>query len=131
MKVQSINNQNNISHKAYFKPNAEFKKLWAVRPKNTEDYFDRLRKFKNDLPNHQLEIVDSGRALIDEKLQDFYLIFNNVTNKAFGVSITVGSVKNHLVKVLNLLLEKNDKTQDFFKSTWDSSEFDNITTKTF
>ena len=26
MKIQAINNQNNINHKAYFKPNAEFMK---------------------------------------------------------------------------------------------------------
>lgn len=131
MNIQPINNQNNISYKAYFKPNAEFKKLWGTRPTNTDDYFVKLRKVEKDLPNHQLEIIDSGRSIIEEKMKDYYLIFNNVTNKAFGVAIAVTSVKNHLVEVLDSLLEKNKKTDDFFKSTWDSSEFDRITTKTF
>ena len=131
MKIQAINNQNNINHKAHFKPNAEFKKLWAVRPQNSENYFNKLRQVKNELPNHQLEIIDSGRAMFDDKLKDFYLIFNNVTNKAFGIAFTVTTVKNHLEEVFNSLLEKNEKTVDFFKSTWDSSEFVNITTKNF
>lgn len=131
MKIQGINNQNNISHKAYFKPNAEFKKLWAYRPTNTDNYFNKLRQVKNELPNHQLEIIDSSRALIDETPRDCYLIFNNATNKAFGLAIAVTSVKNHLVEVLDSLLEKNDKTKDFFEYSWDTSEFDNITTKNF
>ena len=42
MKVQGINNQNSISHKAYFKPNAEFKKLWASRPINKFEFNNKL-----------------------------------------------------------------------------------------
>ncbi len=129
MKVQGINNQNNLSHKAYFMPNAEFKKLWASRPMNNETYLKKLKKVKYDLPSHQLEIIESGRALIDEKLKDYYLIFNNLTKKSFGVAIAVGSVKNHLEEVFDSLLEKNEKTADFFKSTMDSSAFHDITNK--
>ena len=129
MKVQGINNQNSISHKAYFNPNAEFKKLWASRPMNSETYLKKLKKVKYDLPSHQLEIIDSGRALIDEKLKDYYLIFNNVTNKAFGLAFAVTTVKNHLEEVFDSLLEKNEKTADFFKSTMVSSAFHDITNK--
>lgn len=129
MKVQGINNPNSISHKAYFKPNAEFKNLWAIRPMNSENYFEKLEKVKYNLPSHQLEIIDSGRAFFDEKIKDYYLIFNNFTNKSFGVAIEVSSVKNHLEEVLDSLLEKNEKTVDFFNFTKDSSKFHEITNK--
>lgn len=131
MKVQGINNQNSVSHKAYFKPNAEFKKLWASRPINKLEFDNKLSDVKNKLPNHQLEIIDAGRVLIDEDLKDYYLIFNNVTNKAFGIAFAHTTVKNHIETLFESLLEKNDKTEDFFKSTWDSTDFDNITTKNF
>ena len=131
MKVQGINNQNSISHKAYFKPNAEFKKLWAYRPIKKLEFDNKLSDVKNKLPNHQLEIIDSGRSIIGEKVQDYYLVFNNITNKAFGLAIAATSVKNHLETLFESLLEKNDKTEDFFKSTWDTTDFDNITTKNF
>ena len=128
MKVQGINNQNSISHKAYFKPNTEFKKLWAYKPSNMEVLHKKIARIKNGLPNHEIEIIDSGRAAINEKLSDFYLLFNNVTKKAFGVAIVVSSVKNHLETVLDSLLEQNDKTKNFFESD-DSNlvEFDKIT----
>ena len=134
MKIQKIaNNQcnNNISHKAYFEPNRDFKKLWAVRPKDTKDYLIKMQKVKGELPNHQLEIIDSGRWVINEKLKDCYLIFNNMTNKSFGLAIAVDSVKNHFEEVLDSLLEKNEYMTDFFKSTGDTLEFNNITTKNF
>ena len=131
MKVQGINNQNSISHKAYFKPNTEFKKLWAYRPIKKIEFDNKLSDVKNKLPNHQLEIIDSGRSIIGEKVQDYYLVFNNITNKAFGLAIAATSVKNHLETLFESLLEKNDKTDDFFKSTWDTTDFDKITTKNF
>ena len=131
MRIQEINNQNNVSHKAYFKPNVEFKKLWGTRPQETEKYFDKLHQVKFLLPCHELEIIEAGRSLIDEKMKDFYVIFNNVTKKSFGVSIAVTSVKNHLVEVFDSLLEKNEKTRDFFNSTNDAVEFSKITNKFF
>ena len=127
MKVQGINNQNNLSHKAYFKPNAEFKKLWANRPIMKLEFNSKLLNVKNKLPNHQLEIIDSGRTLINEKLNDYYLIFNNDTNKAFGLAIAVTSVKNHLETLFESLLEKNDKTENFFMSDLDTGNFQQIT----
>ena len=51
--------------------------------------------------------------------------------KSFGVSIAVTSVKNHLVEVFDSLLEKNEKTRDFFNSTNDAVEFSKITNKFF
>ena len=78
-----------------------------------------------------MEIIDAGRTLMHEELRDYYLIFNNVTNKALGIAFALTTVKNHIETLFESLLEKNDKTKDFFKSTCDSTDFDNITTKNF
>ena len=130
MKVQGINNQNYISHKAYFKPNAEFKKLWAFRPTKTETFADKLQKVRTKLPNHEIEIIDSGKALIDEKLQNYFLLFNNFTKKSFGVAIAATSVKNHLETVFDCLLEKNKRTENFFDDEITNSlDYDDITTR--
>ena len=89
MKIQSINNNQNISYKAYFKPNAEFKDLWASSI-ITEEVKNGLSLLKT-LNNHELEIVKSGRAFRDsenvEKMEiiDFYKIFNNFTKKALTI----------------------------------------------
>ena len=131
MKVQGINNQNSISHKAYFMPNAEFKKLWAVRPKNSGNYIENLQKVKSVLPNHEIEIIESGKTLFDEKMKDYYLLFNNITKKAFGVMIAATSVRNHLETVLECLLEKNERTENFFMSDLDTVNFIQITREKF
>ena len=124
MKIQT---SNNISHKAYFKPNREFKKLWAIKPHNTEIYLSKLKKVKNELPNHQLEIIDAGTTLIEEKLKYYYLIFNNLTSKAFGVEVAADSERNHFVEILDSLLEKNEKTDNFFQISNESYNFMHIT----
>ncbi len=134
MKVQgvntgTINNQSNVSHKAYFKPNAEFKKLWAFRPTNKEAYLDKLQKVKSVLPNHEIEIIKSGKTLFDEKMKDYYLLFNNITKKSFGVMIAATSVRNHLETVLECLLEKNERTENFFKADMDTIDFKLITSE--
>ena len=129
MRVQGINNQNSISHKAYFKPNAEFKRLWTIRPIKDDGFFNKLKNFKSELPNHELEIIEINRFIIDKKVSDTYLIFNNVTHKSFGVAIALTNVKNNLELILESLLSGNDKTKDFFKSTEDTLKFEEITTK--
>ena len=56
MKVQAINNQNNISHKAYFKRNEAYKML-----SNKALLTDKLEiakiDFYKDIPDHELEIL--------------------------------------------------------------------------
>ena len=61
MKIQAIgnnHNQNNISHKAYFKPNSNFKKLFGEHISQFK-FMDEggLKKFR-ELPHHELEIVE-------------------------------------------------------------------------
>ena len=62
MRIQSINQNNNISHKAYFKPNTEFKKLWSVRPKF---FGNKLVDLRKNLPNHELEILTCEKVAGD------------------------------------------------------------------
>ena len=57
MKVQGINNQNNLSHKAYFKFNKPYQTLYnnALKTK----YLEKAKEnFYKDLPNHELEILN-------------------------------------------------------------------------
>lgn len=119
MRIQSINQNNNISHKAYFKPNTEFKKLWGARPK----YFgNKLVDLRKNLPNHELEILTCEKVagdLVDNKLVGnrwVYRIFNNETKKAVGIPVAFESDKRHLEVILEVLLSKHEKVQDFFEN---------------
>lgn len=118
MKIQSINNNQNISYKAYFKPNAEFKDLWASSI-ITEEVKNGLSLLKT-LNNHELEIVKSGRAFRDsenvEKMEiiDFYKIFNNFTKKALTISKGMKVNNNPLLTVLEGLLYKNEEVNNFY-----------------
>lgn len=91
MRINSIQQQNNISHKAYFKPNANFKKLFG---ENVAYYKfmdeSRIKKFK-ELPNHELEIIDIIRR--DSKVSGGAIsctVFNNTTKKALTYNIDKG-----------------------------------------
>jgi len=132
MKISSISNnnykQNSVSHKAYFKPNDEFKKVWAFRPEEMDSFRPKLSSVKNDLPNHELEIIDSGRAVIGEKIKDFYLILNNVTKKSLGIAIPVDSTENHFETICDNLLDDSEKTNYFFtEDSLNISDYDLIT----
>ena len=118
MKIQSINNNQNISYKAYFKPNAEFKDLWASSI-ITEEVKNGLSKLKS-LNNQELEIVKSGRAFRDtenvekREIIDFYKIFNNFTKKALTISKGMKVNNNPLLTVLEGLLYKNEEVNNFY-----------------
>ena len=129
MQVQGINNQNNISYKAYFKPNAEFKYLWAVRPVELNTIKGKLIKFKSDLPNQELEIINKEFLYgenNDSKL--IYTIFNNATKKAKDIAIAISSTKNVFETIIEDLLDKNKNNDYFFKSdAVNISEYNSIT----
>lgn len=79
MKIQSINNQSNVSHKAYFKPNAELKKLFSREIK----YYCQLSTKEIDtftkLPNHELEITEAKSISLAKVCCN---VFNNRTKRA-------------------------------------------------
>ena len=131
MQISPINNQN-ITHKAYFKPNAEFKNLWATSIR-TEEVKKGLNKLKQ-LNMHELEIVKSGRALTDSEkpeIIDFYRIFNNFTKKTLLISRVVKSNNNPLETVLEALLYKNEQVDAFYTRDEESILFENHTKADF
>ena len=71
MKVQSINNNFNVSHKAYFKPNTNFHILYGLEIESNCVNPESVKKVK-ELPNHRLEILklsnskNNSKNLIDE-----------------------------------------------------------------
>ena len=85
MKIQSINNnynQNNVSHKAHFKPNMYLKELCDVAEKS-EKLINDLDIFQKELPKHEIEIVSKTRANVKDVF--LYKLMNNKTSKEYEV----------------------------------------------
>ncbi|MBO5739280.1 hypothetical protein J6R97_08080 [bacterium] len=116
MKLQVINSPNNITHKAYFKPNTEFKYLWAVRPTNMNTMRNKLENFSFNLPAHELEIIKTEILYDGVKDSKFiYTIFNNVTKKAKDVILALSGTKNIFESIIDDLLVKNERNNYFFR----------------
>ena len=133
MKIQTITNINqNISHKAYFKPNTEFKKIWSLS--NKTDYtLSNLKKIK-ELNTHELEIIDSKRGLLENNNKTFvvdsYTIFNNTTKKSLIINTPTQDNIDPLETITNAILA-NLKTQEFFSKDNETDFFENFTSDTF
>ena len=123
MKIQSTDN---LSYKAYFKPNNEFKKLWGKS--NKENIKETLYEFTYNLPNHKLEIIDSDKYVDGCKTQMTYNIFNDTTKKLISCDyISWTNTGNDLLRVLESLLKKNSMTENFFKADSTLTNFNTIT----
>ena len=123
MKIQSTDN---LSYKAYFKPNNEFKKLWGKS--NKENIKETLNEFTYNLPNHKLEIIDSDKYVDGCKTQMTYNIFNDTTKKLISCDyIRWTNTGNDLLRVLESLLKKNSMTENFFKADSILTNFNTIT----
>ena len=123
MKVQS---SDNVSFKAYFKPNHDFKKLWGES--NKENIKETLDKFTYNLPNHKLEIIDSDKYVHGYTTRVTYDIFNDATKKLITWKRNRSyHVDNDLSRVLEFLLEKNSETENFFKADSTLKNFNTIT----
>ena len=105
MRIQAINNnynQNNISHKAHFKPNEHLEKI-CKRAKKSSQLSDYLYKFKNNLPKHELEISSySEKGLVSVGVK------NNTTSK-LKVFLCVND-KNTLLSLLHELCLTSNKS---------------------
>ena len=131
MQISPVNNQS-ISHKAYFKPNVEFKNLWA-NSIITEEVKNGLSKLKT-LNNHELEIVKSGRAIresVKPEVIEFYTIFNNFTKKALTISKGMKVNNNPLLAVLEGLLYKNEEVNNFYIKDEETDLFEKHTKADF
>ena len=109
MKVQGINNQSNISHKAYFKQNEILEKLYK-KAKKTEDLVKFSRDLKTKTPNHELEITG---ILKNKNYPNMvaYEIVNKATEKIETI-ITAKGELGLLGILAHLLLFKD---QGFFR----------------
>ena len=81
MQINQINNNQTVSHKAYFKPNAEFKRLCnsglqSVKPQQIETLLSR--------PNHELEIL--GRIIHRDATT--FEVFNNTTKRLSNIILS-------------------------------------------
>ena len=118
MKIQSIKNQNNVSHGAYFKSNTEFMNLYKKANK-TENLAQASEFFKEIVPHHELEITG---VIKNKKYSGWiaYEIANNITQKIETVLTTNDS--NGLIGILshfNLYRDSN-----FFKLDNEKTDID-------
>ena len=114
MKIQSINHQNNVSHKAYFKKNLLYKE--AI---NSESFLSsryhlvKLSEQFKALPNHELEIV--------EPQPQFFKVINNENGRSMPLNISdrVPRIEKILEKVLSLsgkyLFESEDTLSQLYR----------------
>lgn len=116
MKIQSINPQNNISHKAFFKKNEALEFLYK-KAKKTEKLVQFSKDLRKMTPSHELEItkIYKNKNLIENSV---YEIVNNTTEKF--VRIFANNDENGLIMILSHLNLFRDS--DFFK--FDEKETD-------
>lgn len=105
MKVQSINNNFNVSHKAYFKPNTNFHILYGLEIKSNCVNPELVKKVK-ELPNHRLEILklsnskNNSKNLIDEI---DCVVLNNETKQVANYKLINWTPFNELLeKIISL-----------------------------
>ena len=119
MRIQSINNnyQSNISHKAYFKPNAHFNKLFGEQALVSKFSMDTLKKF-NKLPNHELEILNIISR--DDNITTGKInctVFNNTTKKT--LTFMISKTQERFDTLLEHFCRKDPIIEDFFQKDYD------------
>lgn len=128
MRIQSINNnynQNNISHKAYFKHNLILENLYKNAPKDN-NLVSLVDKFKNSLPNHELVISEIMKAK-PTPFENFpttavYRVFNKTIDKSEDIEVTdnkwaLSVLLNRIYLYRETLFskEENDSNVDLYK----------------
>ena len=99
MKVQSINNNHNPSHKAYFKPNTTLNRMADQIKLLPNELIDRF----NALPNHEIEFFSLD--IIDRRRKEFIdvEVFNHNTKKrtchSFSSSYHGNLLENIMIKL--------------------------------
>ena len=134
MKINSIQQQNNISHKAYFKPNNHFNKIFGHQAlvQNCDETL--LKKFR-ELPNHEIEIVDIICRDKNVSYGEFSCtVVNNTTHKALNLIVEktyekmdriLGQLTNNSHSWVRKFYEKDDKvTSDYINLTKSSPKIE-------
>ena len=117
MKIQSVNNnsyQNNISHKAKFAKNANFKRIFGYT--NSERLSTGLIKRFQQLPAQELEILNIS-ALRTTTTNKYVTIsvFNNSTLKTLSAEV---NMDENGCKALPELMREIISDKQFFEYTY-------------
>ena len=99
MKVQGINNQNSISHKAYFKPNELLRDLYSKSAKSKE-LRTLAESFRTNLPKQELEILKCDKSMTNFLIYD---VRNNITQKTHRAFITKDKIDKPRYGICELL----------------------------
>ena len=126
MRIQSIHNnyynQSNVAHKAHFKVNKNFEKLYNEQAKHA-DFKYMAQLFKDTLPKHEIEITQLKDIARSEMRACEFV--NNVTKQVYNTVIP--SRKESLLYLTSLIgIMKNDP---FFKGV-DTKNYDCLDTLT-
>lgn len=132
MRIQTINNQNNLSHRANLKNdvNGITKRLWAKTTK-TDLLLSNIKKFTEICPQHEIEILESSKSKLEAGAID-YLIYNNTTGKSYIHTLTEkvwDKDATHLPLIISKLVEKFEKKDSFYKVDLEAKMFDKLTNK--
>ena len=112
MKVQGVNNnQNNLSHKAYFKKNDAFMTLYKKANK-TEELATFAQDLKTLTPNHEIEITNIFPLACE--------VCNNATQKIKKILIL--NDNRDLISIISFLCLFRDS--DFFKFDDEKTDID-------
>lgn len=130
MRIQAINNQNNVSHRAYIKndANGNLKRLWAKTTK-TDWFLDNIKKLTENCPQHEIEILEVTESKLKSNSLD-YLIHNNTTGKSYLQTLSENAWDrnaSHFPAILSKLIEKFEKNDDFCKMGLEAKMFDRLT----
>ncbi|MBQ4115171.1 hypothetical protein IJD34_07175 [bacterium] len=119
MRIQSINNnynQNNISHKAHFKVNRNFERLYGEQIK-TADFQHMVKLFKETLPKHEIEITKLREVPFSKMIGCEFI--NNTTKQVYDTIIPCRTEGiTYLTALIGLM-----KDHPFFKGA-DNTEYD-------
>lgn len=130
MRIQAINNnynQNNISHKAYFKSSSTLSQLCEKAPKDN-NLATIIDKFKNSLPNHELGIVKVFSPR-DYRTPSIYRVTNHTLNKIENIDVTenkwaLSILLNRIYLYRETLFSNDENTsiKDLYKELTTKSE---------
>lgn len=114
MRIQAINQNNSINHKAYFKPNKEFKRIFGNSRALSPDFKKRLA----NLPNHEIEVLNIGSGFSGA----FCTIFNNNTKILNDVNI-----RDPYTALEEIIISMEKYPNTFFRRYDRIDEFEEIT----
>ena len=133
MKIQSINSQNNISYRAYFKENTLFKKVLEQDFKRgwTGDLTYEAKRFKSMLPNHELEILNIDPSKYEQSNTGSFTVINNMTKKV--KEFTYQSYRSQCepcIKFIMNIIRNDDDCEYFFDETdsYEKALYNDLTT---